>query len=374
MKAIRFFIILIFITSINLIWSQSIARWYTSMGDFEVRLREDIMPITAGNFMDLTNSNFYDGLIFHRVINNFMIQDGCPLGTGYGGPGYTIPDEYHEDMLFNSPGVLGMAKTSAPNSAGSQYFITEIPYPSLNGNYAAFGNVVEGFEVIQAISDVPTTGPNGNPPNRPLVDVDIDSIRIMTPSFYGVIPEEDSLYAAAGDQLVFGLLTNDPGVTFSWFVNDELQTETSLIFNVSFTVNGSHEIKGVGSKNGYDYYRIWWVEISGGTEADDIITSAIKLFQNIPNPFNPSTTISFELNTETTEDTELVIYNLKGQRIRQFSIFPEQSQTPYGAGNGQSSIIWDGTDENGKKVTSGIYLYKLTSGAYSETRKALMLK
>ena len=76
MKAIRIFLILIFIASINLIWSQSIARWYTSMGDFEVRLREDIMPITAGNFIDLTNSTYYDNLIFHRVINNFMIQDG----------------------------------------------------------------------------------------------------------------------------------------------------------------------------------------------------------------------------------------------------------------------------------------------------------
>jgi Cyclophilin type peptidyl-prolyl cis-trans isomerase/CLD len=76
MKALRIFIILFFILTVNLIWSQSIARWYTSMGDFEVRLREDVMPITVGNFMDLTNSNYYDGLIFHRVINNFMIQDG----------------------------------------------------------------------------------------------------------------------------------------------------------------------------------------------------------------------------------------------------------------------------------------------------------
>ena len=76
MKALRIFIIFIFIASFNLIWSQSIARWYTSMGDFEITLREDMMPITTGNFLDLTNSNFYDNLIFHRVIADFMIQDG----------------------------------------------------------------------------------------------------------------------------------------------------------------------------------------------------------------------------------------------------------------------------------------------------------
>ena len=95
---------------------------------------------------------------------------------------------------------------------------------------------------------------------------------------------------------------------------------------------------------------------------------------NFPNPFNPSTTIMFELNTEITEDTELVIYNVKGQKIRQYSIFPEQSQAPYGAGNNQSSIVWDGSDENNQPVSSGIYFYKLKAGKFSRTRKMILLK
>jgi cyclophilin family peptidyl-prolyl cis-trans isomerase len=365
MKSLRFLFIIFIILSINYIWAQSIARWYTSMGDFEVRLREDIMPITAGNFIDLTNSNFYDDLIFHRVIDNFMIQDGCPLGTGYGGPGYTIPDEYHEDMLFNSSGVLGMAKSSAPNSAGSQYFITDVPYPSLNWNYAAFGDVVEGMDVIQDISVVPTTGENGNPAYKPLVDVVIDSIRIMTASFYGVTPEEDSLFATAGDPLAFGLLTIDPEVTYSWFLDNELQTETNFIYSPSLTVNGSHEIKGIGSKNGYDFYRIWWVEITGGTNSpNDLQTNEVTLFQNSPNPFNPETTISFALNYS--ENVEIDIFNIKGQHVRTLV------QAEYGAG--RHNINWNGTDDQSKTVSSGIYFYRLKAGSYTETRRALLLK
>jgi cyclophilin family peptidyl-prolyl cis-trans isomerase len=264
-------------------------------------------------------------------------------------------------MLFNEPGVLGMAKSAAPNSAGSQYFITEVPYPSLNWNYAAFGNIVEGFNVIQAISDVPTDGND-----KPLVDVVIDSLRIMTASFFGVTPEQDSLNAVAGEQLAFGLLTNDPDVTFSWFVDEELQTETSFIYNTTLSVNGSHEIKGIGSKNGYEYYRIWFIEITGGTGTDLILEPNIDLYQNIPNPFNPTTTISFELSNESNTITDLSIYNMKGQLIKTLVSEP--------LGSGIHSYVWNGTDDADKNVSSGIYFYKLTSGSYSGTRKAVMLK
>ena len=183
MKINKVFLILVIVFT-NCIWAQSIAEWHTSMGSFQVMLREDLVPITAGNFMDLTNSNFYDGLIFHRVIADFMIQDGCPYGTGYGGPGYTIPDEFHPDLLFDEPGVIGMANTGSPNSAGSQYFITVVPTSWLNWSYAAFGNVIQGMDVVDDISVVPTTGAGGNPPNKPLINVDIDSIRIVTPQLY----------------------------------------------------------------------------------------------------------------------------------------------------------------------------------------------
>ena len=100
-------------------FSQTQVDFYTSMGDFRVEVREDLMPITAGNFIDLVEAEYYDGVIFHRVVEDFVIQGGDPTGTGSGGPGYTIDDEYHPNMNHDSTGVMGMAKTSAPNSAGS---------------------------------------------------------------------------------------------------------------------------------------------------------------------------------------------------------------------------------------------------------------
>ncbi len=153
--------------------AQSVAEWHTTMGDFRVELREDLVPITAGNFMDLTNANFYDGCIFHRVIDTFVIQDGDPTGTGEGGPGYTIPDEFHPDLRHDDAGILSMAN-AGPNTGGSQYFITLSPQPHLDDLHAVFGKVISGINVVQAIGDVPT-----DVNDRPLVDVVIDSLRIL---------------------------------------------------------------------------------------------------------------------------------------------------------------------------------------------------
>ncbi len=253
-----------------------------------------------------------------------------------------------------------MANTGQPNSAGSQYFITVEPTAWLNGDYAAFGHVTMGSDVVEAISEVPTDAND-----KPLVDVEIDSIRIMTPQFYGITPEQDTLYAAAGEQLVFGLLTNDPEVTFTWYIDEELQNENSFLLNVSLSVNGWHEIKGVGSKNGYDYEQIWWLEITGGTYIpDDLVNNSTTLYQNSPNPFNPNTTISFALDA--TEFVKLDIFNMKGQHIRSLV------QAEYGAGI--HSINWNGTDDHLKTVSSGIYFYRLQAGSYTETRRALLLK
>lgn len=362
---LRVFLVLIFISSFCSIWSQSIARWYTSMGDFEITLREDLMPITTQNFLDLTNSNFYDDLIFHRVIADFMIQDGCPLGNGYGGPGYTIPDEWNPLVNYNQPYVIGMANTGQPNSAGSQYFITVEPTPWLNGNYAAFGHVTLGSDIVEAISVVPTTGPSGSPPNKPLEDVIIDSIRIMTPSFFGFSPEEDSLYANAGDLLVFGMFSNEPDVTYSWLIDGELQAATSFLLNVTLTVNGWHEINGIGSKNGYDYVKTWWVQISGGSFAEDIIAyNDLILLPNYPNPFNPETNISFYLNTDT--KVILRIFNSQGKLLR--NLVNAELDAGY------HDYIWNGKDDAGKNVASGIYYYQLSAGGQLRTRKALLLK
>jgi len=154
--------------------SQTVVQWYTSMGDFRAQLREDLVPMTAQNFIDLTNDGFYDGLIFHRVIPNFMIQDGCPNGNGTGGPGYTFDDEFHPDLRHDQPGILSMAN-AGPNTNGSQYFITVVATDWLDDVHAVFGKVMDGMEVVYAISEVETDAND-----KPLVDVVIDSIRVVT--------------------------------------------------------------------------------------------------------------------------------------------------------------------------------------------------
>jgi len=350
--------------SINFLWSQSVARWYTSMGDFEVTLREDLVPITVNNFLDLTYSNFYDDLIFHRVISDFMIQDGCPLGTGYGGPGYSIPDEFHPWINYNVPYVLGMAN-AGPNTGGSQYFITVEPKPHLNGGYSAFGHVTLGSEIVEEISEVPTTGENGNPPDKPLTDVVIDSIRIMTPQLDVYIPLEDTLYVDAGVPTGFGLMCDDENVTYSWFIDDELQQITSFVISLSFTENGWHEVKGVISNENYDRPKVWWIYITGGTEiTDEVIDLNTVLYQNIPNPFNPVTNIKFYL--ENSGHISLKVFNLKGQLVK----ILVDDLLPVGDHN----LIWNGKNENGDHSASGIYFYVLKTKDFSERKKAILLK
>ena len=126
----------------------------------KAELYPEIAPISVNNFISLVKKGFYDGLIFHRVINGFMIQGGCPEGTGMGGPGYCIKGEFAQNGVLNSlkhtPGVLSMARAMSPNSAGSQFFIMHKDAPHLDGQYAAFGKVVAGMEVVDKIASVRT--------------------------------------------------------------------------------------------------------------------------------------------------------------------------------------------------------------------------
>jgi peptidyl-prolyl cis-trans isomerase A (cyclophilin A) len=141
----------------------------TSMGTIEIRLFEEHTPKTVGNFAGLAEgthewtdprdgqtrkSRFYDGLTFHRVIPDFMIQGGCPLGAGTGGPGYRFEDEFHPDLKFDRPGLLAMAN-AGPNTNGSQFFITDAPTPHLTGHHTIFGEVTSGIDVVKQIARVP---------------------------------------------------------------------------------------------------------------------------------------------------------------------------------------------------------------------------
>ena len=149
-----------------------VAKFETSMGDFRIELYSDLAPNTVKNFVDLSKKNFYDGVIFHRVIDDFMIQGGDPKGNGTGGPGYTIPDEFGEGLKHNAPGILSMAN-AGPNTGGSQFFITLVPTPWLDGHHAIFGHVIEGMNVVEAIGHT-KTGRN----DRPVEDVVIKTITI----------------------------------------------------------------------------------------------------------------------------------------------------------------------------------------------------
>ena len=126
-------------------------------GTIKAELYPEIAPNTVNNFISLIQKGYYDGLIFHRVIPGFMIQGGCPQGTGTGGPGYSIKGEFagngFANDLAHDRGVLSMARTMAPNSAGSQFFIMHDVAPHLDGQYAAFDKVIEGIEVVDAIAE-----------------------------------------------------------------------------------------------------------------------------------------------------------------------------------------------------------------------------
>ena len=130
-----------------------VAVFNTGKGKIRVRLFSDKVPYTVANFVNLANKGFYDELNFHRVIADFMIQGGCPLGTGTGGPGYRFADEFHPELIHDRPGILSMAN-AGPNTNGSQFFITHVPTPWLDGKHSVFGQVESeaDMDVVNAIT------------------------------------------------------------------------------------------------------------------------------------------------------------------------------------------------------------------------------
>ena len=149
------------------------ANFETNLGNFKVELFSDKAPITVGNFQKLVNDGFYNGLIFHRVIPNFMIQCGCPMSNGRGGPGYTIRDEFDPRLKHDSVGILSMAN-AGPNTGGSQFFITVAPTPWLDGKHSIFGKIIEGINVVEEISKV-----DRDRNDKPLQNIVINSIKII---------------------------------------------------------------------------------------------------------------------------------------------------------------------------------------------------
>lgn len=149
------------------------AKFQTSLGDFTVKLYGDKTPLTVSNFVTLAKKGFFNGLIFHRVIAGFMIQGGDPKGDGTGGPDYKYKDEFSTDLKFDRKGILAMAN-SGPNTNGSQFFITVAPTPHLNNVHTIFGEVINGYDIVEKISNVKT-----NSLNKPLENITINKIDIF---------------------------------------------------------------------------------------------------------------------------------------------------------------------------------------------------
>ncbi len=160
-----------------------VAVFETTLGNFEIELYAAECPETAWNFINLAEGrqetakkgNFYDGLTFHRVIPGFMIQGGCPLGTGTGGPGYRFKDEFHPTLKHDAEGILSMAN-AGPGTNGSQFFITLGPTPHLNNRHTVFGKVISGMDVVRKIGDVQT-----GPMDRPVTPVVMNRVTIKRP-------------------------------------------------------------------------------------------------------------------------------------------------------------------------------------------------
>ncbi len=165
-----------------------IAQFETNKGTFKVKLFNDKAPKTVENFISLAEGTkeftdpktnkpvkkpFYDGLAFHRIIKDFMIQGGCPLGTGTGGPGYRFEDEFHPELKHSKPGLLSMAN-SGPNSNGSQFFITTVPTPWLDNKHTIFGEISEGYDIVDTIGKAKT-----GPMDRPAEPIVIEKITIL---------------------------------------------------------------------------------------------------------------------------------------------------------------------------------------------------
>ncbi len=340
------------------------ARWHTSMGTFTAEIYDELMPITGNNFIDLTNSGFYNNLIFHRVVAGFVIQDGCPYGTGYGGPGYTIPDEYNPLLHHDQAGILAMAKTSAPNSAGSQYYFTLAPAPNLDGHYAIFGKVIEGLDVVLAIGQVPVDGSS-----HPLTPVHIWTLRMLDLNVANVFPDPaEQISINAGDPLLFMIeaYANTAQLSYNWFIDDILQTDVhDFIYEPVLNAAGTHTVRcNIASSDSIAYNAAWTVNVASANQDTTIPQPALGKLNVHPNPFSES--LAIELQTAKSTPVTLQIFNQKGRKVRNLKL--EQSKT------GTNLLNWDCRDDSGKTCAAGVYYFRADTAEGSTAAKAVLLK
>ncbi|MCK9556596.1 MAG: peptidylprolyl isomerase [Candidatus Cloacimonetes bacterium] len=361
-KTIRLVCVLAILLMPILAQARIFARWHTSMGSFTAELYDELVPITALNFRDLANDGFYNNLIFHRVIEGFMIQDGCPNGTGTGGPGYNIQDEFHPDLLHDSAGVLAMARTTEPNSAGSQYYITLAPQPHLDGGYAVFGRIIEGLENVMAIGSVPT-----NSSNRPITPVNIFILRMLDLhllDFFPVLDEPVLLDTNTTQMFITQAYTHEATVSYTWFLNDELLPDDTFMIERTFE-SGNHTLRcNIASSDSIAFDAVWNIQVSSANEdLQAPVAEQISLSAN-PNPFGSN--IRILCNSKIEQNLSLDVFNLRGQKVR--SLQKSASK------QGTWELDWNGCDDNGQQLPAGVYLLKMKADSGNLFRKISKLK
>ncbi len=345
---------------------------------FEIKSNGYLTPVT-GTYSEGTSTI----IIYALDINGDPI-DGAKITLkvpGWDNWGYTDKEGKYTFIVGEGRTYYARMDSEIGNDPINTSQVYEIVTNSVNGQTYTYSMNAAGTMSEVLYSSVPT--PNDDVDDYQLV-VDFT---VPEQVISGAIIMDDldgtDFYNAIDDGIINFFMTDI--VNYAIYSNEQLfDTFNELIgvedgevtfdipvdeswygfFDNGFSLNNPQYVTGCASL--YEYEET--------STDDDIVVSSNKLIGNYPNPFNPETTIYFSLNTENIENNKLLIYNLKGQQVKQYSIFPEQSQAPYGAGNNQSSIVWDGKDDNENAVSSGVYFYKLQTGNYSAVKKMILMK
>lgn len=276
----------------------------TNKGDITIKLHHEATPITVASFISLAEGTspfvsdsfkgkkYYNGLTFHRVMKNFMIQGGDPTATGSGSPGYRFDNEIVDSLVHDSPGVVSMAN-AGPNTNGSQFFITHVPYPSLNGSYSVFGKVVEGIEVVDSIANVKTKI-EGSLKNKPVEDIVIntveiikngkdakafDAVTVMTNYFDKVAVREEENKKIAAQKIAIAQETAEK-------LAKEFETQRGKLTTLPSGLKMLYIEKGTGKKPKIGSYAL--VNYAGYFTNGRLFDSNIKEIEEIHNKYNPA--------------------------------------------------------------------------------------
>ncbi len=294
----------------HLAQAQTQVKFYTTMGDFIVEMTEDLTPITSGNFIGLAWSEYYDGIIFHRVIDGFMIQGGDPLGNGTGGPGYSIPDEF-DSTLSNLQSTISMAN-SGPNTGGSQFFINlvdntnlDFDKPPFTSKHAVFGEVISGFNVVQSIGSTPTDGND-----KPITDVVMDSIRIISKPTCTFTLSIFETHATAGNcDGSVTVASSNPYPPFRIFWDSD--AGGSITTTADNLCPGTYEVMVMDSSGCHEVASVT-IGLVGVEDHEKIVNVMVY-----PNPVTQASTIIADLRTS--ENAVLILYDMLGRVISERS-------------------------------------------------------